>query len=111
MAAVSPAGPAPTTRRSYFITGLPPRSSGYGLWPLYRYDPRRREEGLNPLQLDSKAPTKSVSEFMSVENRFRMIEKQDPEHYLELLKLAQAEVDYRRSLYEYMAGEKSEAEK
>ena len=82
-----------------------------GLWPLYRYDPRRREEGLNPLQLDSKAPTKSVSEFMSIENRFRMIEKQDPEHYLELVKLAQAEVDYRRSLYEYMAGEKSEAEK
>ncbi len=28
-----------------------------GAWPLYRYDPRLAEQGKNPLQLDSKAPT------------------------------------------------------
>ncbi len=81
-----------------------------GLWPLYRYDPRRREEGLNPLQLDSKAPSRPISEFMDIENRFRMVQKQNPEHYEDLVKAAQAEVDYRRSLYEYMAGETKKTE-
>ena len=28
-----------------------------GYWHLYRYDPRLKEEGKNPFQLDSKAPT------------------------------------------------------
>ena len=27
-----------------------------GFWPLYRYDPRRSEEGKAPLALDSRAP-------------------------------------------------------
>jgi len=27
-----------------------------GYWPIYRYDPRLKEQGKNPFQLDSKAP-------------------------------------------------------
>ena len=27
-----------------------------GYWPLYRYDPRLKEDGKNPFQLDSRAP-------------------------------------------------------
>ena len=29
-----------------------------GFWPLFRYDPRREDEGLNPFQLDSRKPKK-----------------------------------------------------
>ncbi len=27
-----------------------------GYWPLYRFDPRLKEDGKNPFQLDSRAP-------------------------------------------------------
>jgi pyruvate/2-oxoacid:ferredoxin oxidoreductase beta subunit len=33
------------------------RAVASGAWNLYRYDPRRKAKGLNPLQLDSKEPT------------------------------------------------------
>jgi pyruvate-ferredoxin/flavodoxin oxidoreductase len=38
-----------------------------GYWPLYRFDPRRREDDLNPLVLDSKEPKipfKAAAEFL-----------------------------------------------
>jgi pyruvate-ferredoxin/flavodoxin oxidoreductase len=42
--------------------------SGYVL--LYRYDPRRKEEGKNPLQLDSPKPDFSIAPLIVGENRF-----------------------------------------
>jgi pyruvate-ferredoxin/flavodoxin oxidoreductase len=42
--------------------------SGYVL--LYRYDPRRRKEGKNPLQLDSPKPDFSLAPLVIGENRF-----------------------------------------
>ena len=41
-----------------------------GLWPLFRFDPRRIKDGQNPLQLDSKEPSIGVGEFMRQERRF-----------------------------------------
>ncbi|MBR4927213.1 MAG: 4Fe-4S dicluster domain-containing protein, partial [Alphaproteobacteria bacterium] len=73
-----------------------------GLWPLYRFDPRRSAEGKNPFQLDSK-PTRPVAEFMETETRFKVIKQQNPEHYNRLVESAQEQIDRRFKLYERMA--------
>ncbi len=51
---------------------------GSGIWPLFRFDPRRVAAGQPPLTLDSGAPTNSVADYQKGETRFRMVEKQDP---------------------------------
>src|SRR6185436_2931459 len=45
-----------------------------GYWPLYRFDPRRADEGLPLLQLDSGAPGADVGDYMVSERRFRVIQ-------------------------------------
>ncbi|MBQ7606960.1 MAG: pyruvate:ferredoxin (flavodoxin) oxidoreductase [Desulfovibrionaceae bacterium] len=52
-------------------------TSGY--WNLYRYNPDLVKEKKNPFQLDSKAPTTDMEEFLSGENRFASLSKADPE--------------------------------
>ncbi len=74
-----------------------------GHWPLYRYNPRLRDEGKNPLSLDSAAPKIPFSEFAMNENRFRMLSKIDPERSKMLLEQAQKAVESHRALYEEMA--------
>jgi pyruvate-ferredoxin/flavodoxin oxidoreductase len=74
-----------------------------GQWLLYRYHPDRAENGQNPLMLDSRAPKKPVSEFLRMENRFRMLEMSKPDVAQELFAQAQADVDLRRAMYEYLA--------
>ena len=66
-----------------------------GYWPLYRYDPRRAEEGLNPLQLDSKAPKLPLSEYTAREGRYQMLMKSDPQRASLLAKAAQEDVNAR----------------
>lgn len=73
-----------------------------GLWPLYRFDPRRKAAGQNPFQLDSK-PTKPVAEFMATENRFKIVKQQNPEYYETLVKEAQEYIDARFALYQKLA--------
>lgn len=73
-----------------------------GLWPLFRFDPRRKEQGLNPFQLDSK-PTRPVSELMDLETRFKFVKQQNPEHYQKLVEKAQKQIDERFKLYEKLA--------
>ncbi|MGF1520007.1 MAG: pyruvate:ferredoxin (flavodoxin) oxidoreductase [Nodosilinea sp.] len=74
-----------------------------GRWLLYRYDPRRRAEGLNPLGLDSRAPQLSVEQSMYAENRFKMLTHSDPEAAKTLLQQAQQDVQTRWQLYEALA--------
>ena len=74
-----------------------------GFWPLYRFDPRRVAEGKPGLQLDSKAPSKPIAEFMANEGRFQIVKKQDPERYERLVEYAQEQVEERRRLYEHLA--------
>ena len=50
-----------------------------GHWPLYRYDPRRAAEGKNPLQLESKDPTISFSDYAMKQNRYKILKKINPE--------------------------------
>jgi pyruvate-ferredoxin/flavodoxin oxidoreductase len=52
-------------------------TSGY--WNLYRYNPDLVKERKNPFQLDSKAPTTDMEEFLSGENRYASLSKSDPE--------------------------------
>ena len=74
-----------------------------GHWPLYRYDPRRRAEGKNPLQLDSKAPSVPLRDYYYNENRYRMLARSNPQVAEELLAEAQRAVMARWHKYEQLA--------
>ncbi len=74
-----------------------------GSWPLYRYNPENIAQGKAPLTLDSKAPSKPLSDYMSNETRFQIVNKMNPERYETLLNKAQENVKEKRSLYEHMA--------
>jgi pyruvate-ferredoxin/flavodoxin oxidoreductase len=74
-----------------------------GLWPLYRYDPRLKEEGKNPFQLDSKEATTSLEDFMYKEVRFKSLKAASPDRADALLAKAQAQVDRVWKEYKYLA--------
>ena len=70
-----------------------------GFWPLYRYNPERVKQNLNPLQLDSKDPTVAVRDYVYNEARFKVLIPQHPERAEELLKKLQEDVDKRWKTY------------
>jgi pyruvate-ferredoxin/flavodoxin oxidoreductase len=74
-----------------------------GHWPLFRFDPRRLEDNKNPLQLDSKAPSIPMKDYMYSEIRYRTLAKSMPQRAEELLKLAQSDVDVRYNVYRQLA--------
>ncbi len=74
-----------------------------GRWPLFRYNPALKAQGKNPLTIDSKQPTIAVSEFMDGENRFRALQKSNPEVAARLAKLAGEEYKWRLSVYRQIA--------
>ncbi len=74
-----------------------------GAWPLMRFDPRRRDEGLNPLQLDSKPPRMPLEEYLYSQGRFRQLQLSDPETAAQLLEEARQEVQERYRLYQQLA--------
>ena len=75
-------------------------------WLLYRYNPARAAKGENPLQLDSGPPRLKVADYFAMENRFKMLEKGNPETAQELAGRAQEDASVRRGLYEYLAARK-----
>ncbi|MHC4762932.1 MAG: pyruvate:ferredoxin (flavodoxin) oxidoreductase, partial [Planctomycetota bacterium] len=74
-----------------------------GHWPLYRFDPRLKEQGKNPLQLDSKPPTMNLEDYIYGENRYRVLQKSGPEAAKKLLELAKADVAQRYALMEQLS--------
>jgi len=74
-----------------------------GHWPLYRFDPRLKEQGKNPLQLDSKPPTVEFAEYAYGENRYRVLKQSNPEVAEELIKLATKDVTQRYALMQQLA--------
>ncbi|OAB63541.1 pyruvate-flavodoxin oxidoreductase [Leptolyngbya valderiana BDU 20041] len=74
-----------------------------GRWLLYRYNPDLKAEGKNPLHIDSRSPKKGVRDSMYAENRFKMLTKTKPQDAKRLLKEAQADVDTRWKMYQYLA--------
>jgi pyruvate-ferredoxin/flavodoxin oxidoreductase len=82
-----------------------------GRWLLYRYNPDRRQQGENPLQLDSHSPKIPVERSMSLENRFKMLTKSDPEAAKRLLEAAQQDINTRWQMYHYLAARPTELHK
>jgi pyruvate-ferredoxin/flavodoxin oxidoreductase len=79
-----------------------------GYWPLMRYNPALREQGKNPFQLDSKAPSIPLKQFVYEEARYSMLARSHPSQARELLRLAQDDVERQWRVYESraaMAGE------
>jgi pyruvate-ferredoxin/flavodoxin oxidoreductase len=74
-----------------------------GFWPLFRYDPALAAEGKNPLQLDSKAPTKNVEDFMYKQVRFKALRQSDPQRAQVLMESLRKDVISRWKFYEQMA--------
>jgi pyruvate-ferredoxin/flavodoxin oxidoreductase len=70
-----------------------------GYWPLMRYNPGLREEGKNPFQLDSKAPSIRLKEYAYREARYTMLARSNPELAGELLKEAQDDVERQWRVY------------
>jgi pyruvate-ferredoxin/flavodoxin oxidoreductase len=78
-------------------------NSGY--WPLFRYNPDLVAQGKNPFQLDSKAPTMALKDYIYNETRYTMLAKSNPEEAKRLLTLAQEDVASKWKLYDYLAHE------
>jgi pyruvate-ferredoxin/flavodoxin oxidoreductase len=74
-----------------------------GVWPLYRFDPRRIEAGQPPLQLDSGAPKIRVEQYMKNENRFRILERLGTDRARGLASAAQREAERRFQLYQQLS--------
>ncbi len=76
-----------------------------GYWPLYRFDPRLKDEGKNPFQLDSKEPDGTLPEFIKNEIRYNSLERSFPEEAKRLQKLLEEDVEERYKTYKKMAEE------
>ena len=74
-----------------------------GHWPLFRFDPKRIENGENPLHLDSPEPSIPYREFIQTETRFSMLWHSHPEEAEQFLQQAQEEVLHRYSYYRQLA--------
>ena len=74
-----------------------------GQWILYRYNPNRDKDGLNPLIIDSKKPKIPVADYMNSETRFKMVTKIKPKEAAVMYKMAQEFVDKRYAEFEYLA--------
>ncbi|MBN1540105.1 MAG: pyruvate:ferredoxin (flavodoxin) oxidoreductase [Candidatus Thermoplasmatota archaeon] len=55
------------------------RAVDAGYWFLYRYDPRLKEQGKNPFQLDSREPAGDLKEFLIGEVRYHTLTLSFPE--------------------------------
>jgi pyruvate-ferredoxin/flavodoxin oxidoreductase len=75
-----------------------------GVWPLYRFDPRRLVKGEPPLKLDYGPPKGKVADYMRNESRFRTVERADPALYKTFVTESQAAAQRRYAVYEQLAG-------
>ena len=70
-----------------------------GYWHLYRFDPRLEEEGKNPFQMDSAAPTGNYLDFLRSERRFASMEAKFPEEAEKLFAGAEHDAENRYESY------------
>jgi pyruvate-ferredoxin/flavodoxin oxidoreductase len=80
------------------------RAVDSGVWPLYRFDPVRLQNGEAPLHLDYAAPKAKVADYMRNESRFRMIERADPERYKKFVADSEEAARRRYIVYQQLAG-------
>ena len=77
-------------------------ASGY--WHLFRFDPRLAEQGKNPFQLDSKAPSASYKEFIESEVRYNRLSRSNPERAAYLFEKAEKDAQAKYEKLAHMAG-------
>ncbi|MBU9836011.1 pyruvate:ferredoxin (flavodoxin) oxidoreductase [Rahnella sp. L72c] len=81
-----------------------------GFWPLYRFDPRRVEEGKPALTLDSRPPSGGLTDTLNNEQRFRRLNAQQPEVADMLYAAAEKELQQKYDFLAMLAGKKTESE-
>ncbi|CAI0759397.1 Pyruvate synthase subunit porA [Serratia plymuthica] len=83
-----------------------------GFWPLYRFDPRRADQGKPALALDSRPPNSDLTETLLKEQRFRRLNSQQPEVASALYQAAEKELKEKYDFLSMLAGktEQSSAE-
>ena len=74
-----------------------------GYWPLYRYHPDLFAQGKNPLTLESKAPDGSLQNFLSGENRYAQLEKEQPEESKRLRAMMEKDYNERYAILKQLA--------
>ncbi len=74
-----------------------------GYWHLYRYNPDLKVTGKNPFNLDSKAPTASLREFLMGEVRYSSLAKAFPETAEELFEKTEENAKERYERYKSLA--------
>jgi len=74
-----------------------------GHWPLLRYNPSLRAAGKRPFVLDSPRPSIKLAEYAYTEQRYKLLQKGNPEEAERLMELAQESLDLRWATYEHMA--------
>ncbi|MFZ5817067.1 MAG: pyruvate:ferredoxin (flavodoxin) oxidoreductase [Bacillota bacterium] len=74
-----------------------------GHWPVYRYDPRLKAQGKNPLQLEYQGPKIPLKDYIYNETRYAMLRQADPEMAAKLLEEAQEEVHAKYRRYAQLA--------
>jgi pyruvate-ferredoxin/flavodoxin oxidoreductase len=79
------------------------RAVASGHWPLFRFDPGMRRQGLNPFRLDSPRPRILLSEYRENEVRFKVLMQTHPEAARQMSTQAQLALDERYRLYEDLA--------
>jgi pyruvate-ferredoxin/flavodoxin oxidoreductase len=71
-----------------------------GYWHLFRYDPRLIDQGKNPFQMDSKAPSADYLQFIKGETRYASLAITFPERAEALFTKAEADAKVK---YENLA--------
>lgn len=75
-----------------------------GFWPLYRFDPRRADEGKPALALDSRPPNSNLTDTLLKEQRFRRLNSQQPEVASALYQAAEKELKEKYDFLSLLAG-------
>jgi len=77
-----------------------------GYWPLYRFDPRRRDAGQPALVLDSPPPKADVAALMAAEARFQPTSQSDGAQHAALVERARQQIAARLAFYRDLARSK-----
>jgi pyruvate-ferredoxin/flavodoxin oxidoreductase len=74
-----------------------------GYWPIYKYDPRLKQQGLNPLILDKKEPSRPLEDLLNTEIRFKSLKENMPEVAEKLKNELQEELKNRLKKYDELS--------
>ena len=74
-----------------------------GHWPLYRYNPALAAEGKNPLQLDSKEPTMTLTDYRMRENRYNVLQRMNPAASEKFTAMAQKNINSKFAMLKNLA--------